>query len=206
MRRREPFAPLSAVMPAKAGIQYPPGRMVPKQPRSLGKAREATSEFRPHDPGLLVPGLRPRRNRDDILWLGRASAGRRPPHQPLPSSFRASEARPGTGEARRLRCPPGGCRQALGSPVPARRLRAVRDDARRILRSSAGAAHPPLSAVPTSPPQGGRKARGAPARVPSRRSSPPQAKPTRREPEAPLARQEAKASPPLRPPARRRGR
>ena len=40
MRRREPFATLSAVMPAKAGIQYPPGRMVArKQSHSLGKGR-----------------------------------------------------------------------------------------------------------------------------------------------------------------------
>ena len=32
--------PLSAVMPAKAGIQYPPGRMVArKQSHSLGKGR-----------------------------------------------------------------------------------------------------------------------------------------------------------------------
>ena len=72
-----------------------------------------------------------------------------------------AKPRPGTGEARRLWHLSGACPIGPRLSGPGSALRAVREDERRGLRSIVGAAYPPLSASPTSPPQGGREFRGA---------------------------------------------
>ena len=66
----------AAVTPAKAGIQYPPGRagMRRQHPQPRRGSLAATSRLGPRDLGLLGPGLRLCRNRDDRLRHGHASS------------------------------------------------------------------------------------------------------------------------------------
>ena len=87
---------------------------------------------------------------------------------PAPPSVIPDEAkgrRSGTGEPRRRRCRWGACPVGPRLAGPGSQLTLAREDETRGLHSISGAVHPPLSAAPTSPPQGGRRVRGAlPAR------------------------------------------
>ncbi len=100
--RREALTTSSAVIPAKAGIQYPPERMVARK-RSSPAVRRQRQGLSRYLSGVLVPGLRLRRNRDDILRPGFMSEDR----------FRRSCALPSTG----ISAPPS--RRA--DPAPRRR-------------------------------------------------------------------------------------
>ena len=102
--------------PVSAGT----GRFAKASPQPRQETREATSKLRPHDPGLLDPGLRLRRNRDDILWMGRQM---RPPsrHSGRPVATRPRSCR-GPGGAPEPRAGSGRC----GSPPPRRCLPACR--------------------------------------------------------------------------------
>ena len=76
---------------------------------------------------------------------------------PLPASSRTRPKAddPGSGRYGGRGMIPERTSYALGSPVPARRWRAVREDEERGSRRNemqAGAVYPPLSALPTSPP------------------------------------------------------
>ncbi|SOC09729.1 hypothetical protein SAMN05421512_106102 [Stappia indica] len=100
--RRNALTTSSAVIPAKAGIQYPPERMVARK-RSSPAVRRQRQGLSRYLSGVLVPGLRLRRNRDDILRPGFMSEDR----------FRRSCALPSTG----ISAPPS--RRA--DPAPGRR-------------------------------------------------------------------------------------
>ena len=104
--RRATRVPPSAVIPAKAGIQYPPGRMATRRQKlqPWRGAFAAPLRLGLNRSGLLVPGLRLRRNRDDILRVGFTAEVRlrRSCAPPYPRVFpdEAVGRRSGIGEAR----------------------------------------------------------------------------------------------------------